>query len=143
VLGDWWYRHANINLLPSPDPFTNNSFAFPVIVGNLKTTSPISLETGLQANLQQLGEYSYKGEFGLIYTANTENIYKLPVPKTQTLLTRSFNTLADNELKNSVYSNTQKKLYHTLLGKTRLTYNQVYHKLSANSSIKKALNSFL
>ena len=143
VLGDWWYRHANINLLPSPDPFTNNSFAFPVIVGNLKTTNPISLETGLQASLQQLGEYSYKGEFGLVYTSNSDNIYKLPIKKTQTLLTRSFNTSADNELENSVYSNAQKKLYQALLGKTRLTYNQVYHKLSANSSIKKALNSFL
>lgn len=143
VLGDWWYRHANINLLPSPDPFTNNSFAFPVIVGNLNTTSPISLESGLQASLQQLGEYSYKGEFGLVYTANSDNIYKLPTKKTQTLLTRSFNTSADIELENSVYSEAQKKLYHTLLGKTRLTYNQVYHKLSANSSLKKALNSFL
>ena len=143
VLGDWWYQNANINLLPSPEPFTNNSFAFPVIVGNIKTTKPISLETGLQASLQQLGEYSYKGEFGLVYTANTENIYKLPVQKTLTLLTRSFNTLADNELKDTVYSNTQKKLYQALLGKTRLTYNQVYHKLSDNSSIKKALNSFL
>lgn len=143
TLGDWWYHQTNINLLPSPEPFTNNSFAFPVIVGNLKTTSPISLETGLKANLQQLGEYAYKGEFGLAYTANAENIYKLPVQKTLTLLTRSFNTFADNELNNTVYYNTQKKLYQALLGKTRLTYNQVYHKLSANSSIKKALNAFL
>lgn len=143
VLGDWWYRHANINLLPSPDPFTNNSFAFPVIIGNLKPTNPISLETGLQASLQQLGEYSYKGELGLAYTSNSDNIYKLPIKKTQTLLTRSFNTSADIELENSVYSDAQKKLYQSLLGKTRLTYNQVYHKLSANSSIKKALNSFL
>jgi hypothetical protein len=38
---------VNPNLLPSAEPFTNNSFVFPVIVGNLKTTMPISLESGL------------------------------------------------------------------------------------------------
>ena len=142
VLGDWWYQQANANLFPSSEPFTNNSFVFPVIVGNVKTTNPISLESGLKANLQQLGDYSYKGELGLIYTANPANIYKLPTERTQTLLTRSFNTFADNQLQDLVYSGAQKKLYDVLLGKTRLTYNQVYHKLSANSSIKKALNSF-
>jgi hypothetical protein len=38
--------------LPSQEPFTNNSFVFPVVVGNLKTTKPISLEVGMQAGLQ-------------------------------------------------------------------------------------------
>jgi hypothetical protein len=81
VLGDWWYKRVNPQMIYDFGAFNSSSYAYPVIVGNKAHKSNISLDKLLTVKPEQLKGKSYKSDFGLVFTANLENLYKLPAAR--------------------------------------------------------------
>jgi hypothetical protein len=142
ITTQWWDQKANVNLKAKMN-FSDNTYFYPVIIGNLKKTKDISLEEIRSANKEQLGDYAFRGQFGLIYTSNIDNLQLLPAAPSTQLLTKNFNGAAEFDLSLDTAKDLHLTALKTIVGNP-LSYNQVYHRIAKEHPyFKSALDQLL